>query len=98
MISVAWALPPTYAPEPQDARNYTLQEIAREIADEYGISYRHLLGDRRDAHFVIARHHFMYRASIETPHNLGQIGRFCGNRDHSTIRYGIDKHKARLGL
>jgi chromosomal replication initiation ATPase DnaA len=98
MISVAWAIPNTAPERLEPLRCQVLREIADEICKEYKLKFQQLISDRRERHLVIARHHFMYRATTETDKTTVQIGRFLGNRDHTTVMHGIKKYKARMGL
>jgi len=99
MIGVAWALPPRYTPDEFDLSDHmSLHQIARQICAQYRIPYRVLLSNKRDAESVKARHHFMYRAMTETTRTSVQIGKFCGNRDHTTVLHAVKRHKERMGL
>ena len=100
MIGVAWGEPERkHVPEVfKNIEAISLQEIAREICEQYKIPMRLLTSDRRNREYVIPRHHFMYRAATETTYSTPQIGRFCGNKDHTTVLHGVKRHKERMGL
>lgn len=100
MISVAWGEPERkHVPEVFKNADYTsLQEIAREVCAEHKIALKHLICDRRSMQYVKARQHFMYRAHVDTNHTITEIGRYLANRHHSTVAWGIQKHKERMGL
>ena len=50
-----------------------------------------LTGPTRERTTVHARHVAMYLLRRETDLSLQQIGRMLGNRDHTTVRHGVDK-------
>jgi len=65
--------------------------ILREVSEEYGVSVEDILGARRDQRVVLPRQIIMYRLCKETGWSLPQIGRFLGNRDHTTVLNGRKK-------
>lgn len=77
--------------DPQLAR-----KLAVAVATKHGISFADLVSDRRQANLVRARQEAMWRLKRNTRLSLPQIGRILGNRDHSTILYGIRRHEQRL--
>lgn len=84
------ALPPTTQ---QRAR-----EILRETAEKHGLTTAEIVGESRSARLVLARHEVCYRMRKETTWSLPRIGRFLGDRDHTTVMNGIRKHAVRNGL
>lgn len=98
MISVAWAIPNNAPERLEPMECQVLRRIADEICRQYKLTFQQLISDRRDRPLVIARHHFMHRATMETDKTTVQIGRFLGNRDHTTVLHGVKKYKARTGL
>ena len=80
-----------------DSHGPTVVEIAKEVAEKYGLdSWRLLRAKRRNRHIVAARHEAMYRASKETDRTLVQIGWVLGRFDHTTVIHGIRKHEERM--
>jgi chromosomal replication initiation ATPase DnaA len=80
-----------------DVRMFT---IARRICKAFGVSFVDLRADRRNAETVLARHAFCYWACRLTRKSLPQIGRFLGNRDHTTVMNGRNSYivkRARMG-
>lgn len=69
----------------------TPETIIDYVAKYYKISKKDILGKGRQKEVVLARHIAIYliRDQINIP--LQQIGRFFGNRDHSTILNAIKK-------
>ncbi len=71
--------------------------IQREVAKEFEVTVESLRGKRRTNSIAFARQVAMYLAKQLTPLTLVDIGRSFGNRDHSTVLYGIDKIAALRG-
>lgn len=76
----------------------SLQRLLYETAAKYGMTIPELISARREASLVEARQEYMWRAKKETSKSLGQIGKVCGGRDHTTVLHGLRKYKDRLGL
>lgn len=67
----------------------TLEHLLAMTAEKYGLSLPELISARRDKAGVNARHEYMWRAKKETSKSLGQIGKACGGRDHTTVLHGL---------
>lgn len=65
--------------------------ILREVAQQYGVSIEDIISRRRDQKVVRPRQIIMYRLCKETDWSLPQIGRFLGDRDHTTVLNGRRK-------
>lgn len=74
----------------------TLEHLLAVTAEKYGLSLPELIANRRDALTVSARHEYMWRAKKETSKSLGQIGKACGNRDHTTVLHGLRVYAQRM--
>lgn len=72
----------------------TLQELAEEIAEVYGIAVHELRGPSREWSICHPRQHFMAIAYAESGKSLPQIGRFL-RRHHTTVLTGLRAHKCR---
>lgn len=66
-------------------------QIQREVAKEFEVTVESLRGKRRTNSIAFARQVAMYMTKQLTKLTLVDIGRSFGNRDHSTVLYGIDK-------
>jgi len=66
-------------------------EILERVAIYYGVTREDLLGPRRSREVALARQVAMYLVRELTSLSLPQIGREVGNRDHTTVLYGVDK-------
>lgn len=66
----------------------TLAMIMRAVAKHYGVTLLDMRSHARAADFVRPRQVAMYLARKMTLFSHPQIGRFLGNRDHTTIMHG----------
>jgi len=73
-----------------------MMAITRQVSDKHGISIALLRGFGRTRSVVAARHELMWRIREETGNSYPEIGRFLGDRDHTTILHGYRQHAARL--
>lgn len=85
------------------ARAPKLMDVLDAVSAVYKVGKMDMISLRRYAHLVEARDAFYWGARTLTPRTLTEIGRFFGNRDHSTVYEGVirvsqrfDKHKDRL--
>jgi chromosomal replication initiator protein len=67
------------------------REILSAVASYFELKQTDITGPRRLKEIVLPRQMVMYllRTELKTP--LVDIGRLLGNRDHTTIMYGVDK-------
>lgn len=70
--------------------------ILEEVAEHHGFNVKELLSRRRMVALVAARHEAMWRMRQETSMSLPEIAMRLGNRDHTTVLWGLRKHLARL--
>lgn len=75
----------------------TMRDVAEAVARRHGMHLRDLTGPCRSAACVKARHEAFYEIRRQLDRSLPQIGRFFGNRDHSTVLHGIRRHEQRMG-
>ncbi len=66
-------------------------QIQREVAKTFEVTVESLRGKRRTSSIAFARQTAMYITKRLTPLTLVEIGKSFGNRDHSTVLYGIEK-------
>ncbi len=69
----------------------TVNLIVDFVADRRDVPVQEILSNRRNAQSTAARHEACFLAQRLTPHSLPDIGRFLGGRDHTTVRYAINK-------
>lgn len=71
----------------------TLSALILRVSEQTDVPIDTLKGPRREKHIARARQLFMYRAhkrGFSTP----QVGRFLGDRDHTTVLCGIRRIEA----
>jgi chromosomal replication initiation ATPase DnaA len=73
-----------------------IRAIIKEVAKKHGFSYNEMLSVRRPAALCRARQEAYWRCVRETRFSLPTIGRFFGNRDHSTILKGARIYELHL--
>lgn len=76
---------------PNAHREITPQFIIQIVAEHYGISPNDICSDSRKSEFAYPRQIAMYLCRYMTDVPLKMIGKFMGNKDHSTVKYGVDK-------
>lgn len=74
----------------------SMKQIITEVAHEHHLTYRDLVGPDRHRPVVRARHRAMYLCHKEGHWSLPQIGQALGQRDHTTVLYGLRQERARL--
>lgn len=72
-----------------------LPDIMSLITREFSISAKEICGKRRTQAVSLPRQIGMYLSRESTEHSLEEIGRFFGNRDHTTVLYAVTKIKNR---
>jgi len=81
-------------------RGQSIPDSIRRIVAEVCLKHKQFLldieSDRRTTDIIPARHELMYRLRTETTWSLPRIGRFLGNRDHTTVLHGCQKFKKQL--
>lgn len=75
------------APQPM-----TIEQVATRICRAVGATKEEIQSDRRDKGATFIRQAVCYWAMRRTRKASTQIGRYLGNRDHSTILHGCDAY------
>jgi chromosomal replication initiator protein len=70
--------------------------ILREVCASHGVTLDQLISHNRSKKFIDARMLAYYRLHKELGLSLPQIGRYIGDRDHSTVFYGIKRYESNL--
>jgi chromosomal replication initiation ATPase DnaA len=78
-------------PMPDDDSCFSGAEIKKATCFIYKVSPNEFESPRRDKRIVAARHVFFWLAVKYTKFSLANIGRFCGNRNYSTVLHGRRK-------
>jgi chromosomal replication initiator protein len=69
----------------------SLEEVLQVVLTYYTLDRAALLGPRRNTAITLPRQVAMYVMRHETDASLSSIGRFLGNRSHSTVLHGCEK-------
>ena len=75
----------------QQDREVDVASIQRHVAKAFEVPVESLRGKRRTSSIAFARQVAMYLTKRLTKMTLVEIGKSFGNRDHSTVLYGINK-------
>lgn len=65
-------------------------------AERHGVTYNDIMSPRRNKKIVIARMEAVWRVKMGTTWSLPRIGRFFGDRDHTTILHSVRTHQAKV--
>lgn len=69
----------------------SLQTVARQVADYFNLSTKDLRGLCRQKKIVQSRQVAMYLIRHDLKTTLQEIGKFFGNRDHTTVMHAVEK-------
>ena len=72
-------------------REVTPELILDIVADHFGITVADLKSKRRDSEIAVPRQICMYLMRTMTDTALKGIGAVLGGKDHSTVKYGVEK-------
>lgn len=80
------------------ARNHhvTMDRIMEVVTDQFPVSSRDIIGKGRTQAISYPRQVAMYLARKHTDHSLEEIGKYFGNRDHTTVLYSVNKIEDRV--
>jgi len=70
-------------------RHVSFDMIVQSVSAVTGISPRAMMADRRNDDFVRARYAVFWVAAEATSLSLAAIARLAGDRDHTTVLYGL---------
>lgn len=83
-------------------RQSALGEVGAAVAERHGLSIKDLIGPSLKRPITLARQEAFWccyqlrAASGARRFSQPQIGRFFGNRDHTTVLFGIQQHEWRM--
>lgn len=68
--------------------------IIRDVAEWHDVDVHEMVSSRRHSRYVFARWHaaFLLR-NCKRKYTTSQIGRFLGNRDHTTIVHAVQQYR-----
>lgn len=72
------------------------RDIVEEVAIKHEVTFNDIISQRRNVKIVAARHEAMYRLREETPASYPRIGKWLGDRDHTTVLHGVEMHIKRM--
>ena len=72
------------------------RDLMREVCAKHGITQLEMKSARRTKRVCRARHEYFWLCRQRTTLSYPQIGRSCGNRDHTTVLHGERVHQARI--
>lgn len=76
---------------PNSHKEITIESIIQTVAEHYDISLADIISAKRKQEIAYARQMAMYLCRNLTDAPLASIGKYMGDRDHTTIIHGIDK-------
>jgi chromosomal replication initiator protein len=76
-------------------KRWTMADIARFVCEAYKIDMSDLTGTSQARRFSVPRQHAMWLMDQQPHTNRVMIGKFLGNRDHTTVLHGVKAHEAR---
>lgn len=80
--------PRTAVARPEVNDTLPMATVLARVIEVTGVPKNEILGPRRAAKSVVARHLFFWAATKFTLASLPAIGRFCGDKDHTTVLHG----------
>ena len=86
-----------FSPEPIQTLHDRVHAVIEEVAVKYAITHRGMTVRYRRYKFSSARHEAFHRIQMEFGLSLNQIGAFFDGIDHTTVLYGIRKHRTGCG-
>ena len=78
-------------------REITTQLIVSVVAEHFNISVEDILSKKKSKEIANPRQICMYLSRKYTDDSLQNIGKYIGNRDHTTVMHGSDKISKALG-
>lgn len=81
---------------PNTKREITIEYIIQVVAEHFGISIIDILSKKRKADIAYPRQIAMYLCRKCTPEPLSTIGKYMGDRDHTTVIHGAEKIEKEL--
>ena len=82
---------------PNSNREITIEYIIQVVAEHFNISIADILSAKRKSEIAYPRQIAMYLCRQCTDETLDSIGKYMGDRDHTTIIHGADKIEKELG-
>jgi len=77
-------------------QHVTMDRIMEVVTDQFPVSSRDIIGKGRTQAISYPRQVAMHLARKHTDHSLEEIGKYFGNRDHTTVLYSVNKIEERI--
>lgn len=84
-----------HLPESTNPRDRAIAALVY-VSRKHGVSIEDIKSERRQKFIIPARQEAIWMVRHLTPWGLPKIGKFFGDRDHTTILHGIRKHQAKI--
>lgn len=84
-----------HLPENTNPRDRAIAALVY-VSRKYGVSIEDIKSERRQKFIIPARHEAIWMVRSLTPWGLPKIGKFFGDRDHTTCLHAIRKHQAKV--
>ncbi|MEM7204238.1 MAG: chromosomal replication initiator protein DnaA [Planctomycetota bacterium] len=94
-IDIALATDALAESNPPAPGRVTLASVMDLVTNEFSLSAKDITGKSRTQAISSPRQIAMHLSRTHTEHSLQEIGRFFGNRDHTTVLYALSKVKSR---
>ncbi|MEO0478132.1 MAG: chromosomal replication initiator protein DnaA [Planctomycetota bacterium] len=78
------------------SRKLSVPDIVQAVTEHFAVTTRDLTGKSRTQAISVPRQLSMYLCRELTDESLESVGRYFGNRDHTTVMYGVQKIKDRI--
>lgn len=72
------------------------QRLMLECCEKHGFTVPEMIGDRRTFELVWARHELCWEVERQCGWSASRIGRWLGDRDHTTILNSLRKHQKKV--
>ncbi len=76
---------------PEKKKAITPDYIINVVAEHFDVSIEDIKSNKRSSRIVFPRQIAMYLCRDLTDNSLKAIGQYIGNRDHTTVKHGIEK-------
>lgn len=76
---------------PEKKKAVTPDYIINVVAEHFDVSIEDIKSNKRSSRIVFPRQIAMYLCRDLTDNSLKAIGQYIGNRDHTTVKHGIEK-------
>lgn len=81
---------------PNTHREITIEFIIQVVADHFGITIADIISAKRKSEIAYPRQIAMYLCRKCTDQSLVSIGKYMGDRDHTTVIHGVEKIEKEL--